>query len=746
VIRLTWRQFRAQAYLAAGALVIVAAVVAVTGVRLAHLYGSILMTHCGRMGCAGAADVLNNGFFYLRRGLGAAVLIVPALIGLFWGAPLAARDLETGTYRLAWTQSVTRRRWLAVKLAVPGLAAMAAAGLFGLMASWWARPYNLATQFVGGRFAPGQFEIQGIVPAGYAAFAFAAAVAAGVLLRRTLPAMAAGLAVFAGARLAIREWVRPHLIAPVQLSLPLTYGGGIGFRGASRGGFTVMPPGPPLPGAWVYSIRTVDKAGHAPTQRFLHRACPDSGLPPATAGGQDHCLQHLAAKLHGLFIYQPAGRYWLFQACETVIFTGLALLFGLFCLWWIGRVGSGGRRQLALGSSVRTLPAGPRIVPGRLLGHRPAKPAGPAARPQEPRRRMRGRLPAGRAGASVIRLAWRQYRTHAYVALAVLVITAVVAAVTGPRLAHLYDTTVAVCNPPGALRCPGLPDAVSSDFGHLGQAMAALVLIVPPLIGLFWGAPLLARELETGTFRLAWTQSVTRQRWLAARLAVPGLAAITAGGLLGLITGWWAGPHNLVGEGRFAPGNFAAQGIVPAGYVAFAFAAAVTAGLLIRRTVPAMAASLAAFAGTRYAIQRWVRPHYAAPLHLSVPLTYNDGPLITPARGGLTITIKSPNLPNAWIYGIRAVDKTGHAPTLHFLQHACPSLLGYGHVPTVQKKIQQSGGINGCISTLTAKFHGRVTYQPASRYWLFQAYETAIFAGLAALLVLFCIWWIRRLT
>ncbi len=108
---------------------------------------------------------------------------------------------------------------------------MAVAGLFGLMASWWARPYNLTTQLIGGRFAPGQFEIQGIVPAGYAAFAFAAAATAGVLIGRTLPAMAAGLAAFAGARLAVRDWVRPHLMAPVRLSLPLNYGGGGGFRG-----------------------------------------------------------------------------------------------------------------------------------------------------------------------------------------------------------------------------------------------------------------------------------------------------------------------------------------------------------------------------------------------------------------------------------------------------------------------------------------------------------------------------------
>ncbi len=135
---------------------------------------------------------------------------------------------------------------------------------------------------------------QGIVPAGYAAFAFAAAATAGVLIGRTLPAMAAGLAAFAGARLAVRDWVRPHLMAPVRLSLPLNYGGGGGFRGTGGGGFIPLPGGPPLPGAWVYSIRAVDQASHTPTQKFLHRACPDTqgpgslrgGAAPAPAGGR----------------------------------------------------------------------------------------------------------------------------------------------------------------------------------------------------------------------------------------------------------------------------------------------------------------------------------------------------------------------------------------------------------------------------------------------------------------------------
>jgi hypothetical protein len=119
---------------------------------------------------------------------------------------------------------------------------------------------------------------------------------------------------------------------------------------------------------------------------------------------------------------------------------------------------------------------------------------------------------------------------------------------------------------------------------------------------------------------------------------VLGAAAVAVAGLFGLMASWCARPYNLTTQligGRFAPGQFEIQGIVPAGYAAFAFAAAATAGVLIGRTLPA-------FAAARYAIQRWVRPHYAAPLRLNVPLTSNQGPQITPTRDGLTIGINSP--------------------------------------------------------------------------------------------------------
>ena len=142
--------------------------------------------------------------------MGLAVLLTPAIIGLFWGAPLITRELETGTFRLAWNQSVTRTRWMAVKLGLIGLAAMAATGLFSLMITWWADPIDRVTTSgwragydVVHRLAPLVFDARGITPIGYAAFAFALGITAGVLIRRTLPAMAATLAAFAAVQIAL---------------------------------------------------------------------------------------------------------------------------------------------------------------------------------------------------------------------------------------------------------------------------------------------------------------------------------------------------------------------------------------------------------------------------------------------------------------------------------------------------------------------------------------------------------------
>lgn len=231
---LTWRQFRPQAVTALAALAVFAILLGATGPHLASMYrGS------GIAGCrSGACGQLAGNFLLALSGaytavfmLGiAAVILAPAVIGVFWGAPLVAREFETGTFRLAWIQSITRSRWMAVKLAVLGLAAIAVTEGLSLLYGWWAAPIGQAARLApGSNFPLGMspfgllaFDAHGIVPVGYAAFGFTLGVAAGVLIRRALPAMAVTLVIFAAVQVAVPLAVRPNLFPAEYTTQSLT--------------------------------------------------------------------------------------------------------------------------------------------------------------------------------------------------------------------------------------------------------------------------------------------------------------------------------------------------------------------------------------------------------------------------------------------------------------------------------------------------------------------------------------------
>ena len=231
--------------MAAGVLAIIALALALTGPHLAHLYATTV-ANCSARGDCSTATVSFLSHYRLLQDLGNLVIAVPVLVGMFWGAPLVARELETGTHRLVWTQSVTRTRWLAVKLGLIGLVSVAAAGLLSLIVTWWSSPID---QLNMNQFTS-VFDQRGVVPIGYAAFAFVLGVAAGLLARRTLPAMAATLVAFVSVRVLITFWVRPHLMAPVRTTSRLRMTTGMTFNQTNNGPLSVMGA---KPGAWVFS-------------------------------------------------------------------------------------------------------------------------------------------------------------------------------------------------------------------------------------------------------------------------------------------------------------------------------------------------------------------------------------------------------------------------------------------------------------------------------------------------------------
>ncbi len=340
MIWLTWRQFRVQALTAAAALAGFAILLAATGPGLASRYAASAITGCHGFGCQTAAITflgqLQAASLYpsvYLLGL-ALILVAPAITGIFWGAPLIARELETRTFALAWNQSITRTRWLAVKLTLTGLAAMAVTEALSLGYAWWADPIRKALDlggstslFSGSRFSPLIFATHGITPLGYAAFAFTLGTTIGALIRRTVPAMAVTLAIFAAVQIAVPLGIRPHLLPPDHTVATIA-SAELDFGNLTA---TVVPR---QPGAWIISSGAINAAGQ--TVSTLPAACLGAtplGLKLGSSPGP--CLES-----HGFreaITYEPASRYWPLQWIETGIFLALALALAGFCFWRLGR-------------------------------------------------------------------------------------------------------------------------------------------------------------------------------------------------------------------------------------------------------------------------------------------------------------------------------------------------------------------------------------------------------------------------
>jgi hypothetical protein len=278
--------------------------------------------------------------------------------------------------------------------------------------------------------------------------------------------------------------------------------------------------------------------------------------------------------------------------------------------------------------------------------------------------------------------------------------------------------------------------------------LSVLVIAVPGVLGVFCGAPLIAGELESGTFRLAWTQDISRLRWLALRLAVPGLAGTAAAGLVSWIVTWWAGPLDRAGLNQFS--SFDSRDIVPVGYAAFAFALGALAGALLRRTVPAMAVTLAAFTAARLAFRLLARPRLLAPLTMTLPLApsstgYGSAGFL-PLMPAPSLQPAAPDIPGAWITSIAIEDRSGSRLTGTALARTCPGLshrgaAGAGHGPAPQGVVS---ALQDCVARVAVSYHEVVTYQPASRYWPLQWYELGAFLAAALLLAAACAWRVRR--
>ncbi|MBM0274401.1 transporter [Micromonospora tarensis] len=316
MIWLTWRQHRKQAFYTLLALAALAALLVPIGLSMRHTFSDLELGDCARQladtnVAAATREACDAGYRrfgnqYSSLNLVAVLLItLPVLVGLFWGAPLVAREVEHGTHRFVWTQGVGRTRWALVKFGLVGAAVVVLAAVYGLGMSWWVDPLTQAAYE--GRLGMIVFDLQGIAPIGYTLFAVALGVFAGTMWKRMLPAMGITLAGFIGVRAAVEILARPH------------------YQPARTQTFPIEGDGPPeiSRGDWILTqgVRNPDGTMIAEDTRIQ---CPPGGKgPDGRVCGSELGLEPGA---YNWQLYQPADRFWLFQGIETAIFVALAVL------------------------------------------------------------------------------------------------------------------------------------------------------------------------------------------------------------------------------------------------------------------------------------------------------------------------------------------------------------------------------------------------------------------------------------
>jgi hypothetical protein len=328
------------------------------------------------------------------------------------------------------------------------------------------------------------------------------------------------------------------------------------------------------------------------------------------------------------------------------------------------------------------------------------------------------------------RMAWVTWRQHRFALVGVAVFLGALAVclwIAGRQVHSAYAAAIAACHPASSPACPHMVIAFNGTNAFLANGL--ILQAVPALIGAFIGAPVLARELETGTFRYAWTQGFGRLRWTLAKLVPLAVVLAAAAGVFSLLFSWYYQPYLATGNQDlsltemtpFSPGLFDLRGIGFAAWTLAAFAIGVLAGALIRRVVPALVATLAVYTGLAFAAGGWLRAAYMTPL--------------------VTTNLNVPG--SAWIISQWWTKGGTFAfagwPPESLLNQFCPAgpsgKVGPGGKP-------KAVGLAECISQ-----HGYTqwtSYQPAGRFWAFQWIEGGWLLALAGLLIAATVWLVHR--
>jgi len=249
------------------------------------------------------------------------MLILPAVLGIFIGAPLVARELESGTFRFVWVQGVTRTRWFVAKVAALAVATVVAAAALSVIISWALAPLIrvegiLLMPSLNSLTTP-LFDLTGVVLIASSVFALSIGVLAGTLARTSVLAMLLTLVAFAAVAVPL-DMYRPHFLQPETATAAI--------QGGSNSNLPAVPPG-----SWVLKMGFVDAQG-----RWYDLLSEAAGacLPIDSSAAFDRCISNLGLSTY--VEYQPPDRFWHLQVAQAATYGGLSLV-ALMAAWWIVR-------------------------------------------------------------------------------------------------------------------------------------------------------------------------------------------------------------------------------------------------------------------------------------------------------------------------------------------------------------------------------------------------------------------------
>jgi ABC-type transport system involved in multi-copper enzyme maturation permease subunit len=332
VIWTTWRQHRTELLITGTVLLLVLLILLMTGITIAGEssrtgFAACLarQADCSLSPAQSAVEnfiqnqAFGNSTFYTLFQL--ALLALPLAVGMFVGAHMVAREYEEGTYRLAWTQSISRSRWLLVKVALLMGLLLVASGVLCAAFSWWKIPVVAATS---GLWGSTNYDVWSIVAIPYTLFSLMLGICTGTLVRKTVPAMAITLVVFVILRVVIEVFWRSYFLPPLVMTIPVNS--------------TIAPP----PQALVLSDtqEILDRRGN---QTSLPSSVKDScsaqisrdETPQEVSDTYNQCLAMHGFQFVTVVVYQPPDRFWLFQAIESGIYLCLTAFLFALTFWWV---------------------------------------------------------------------------------------------------------------------------------------------------------------------------------------------------------------------------------------------------------------------------------------------------------------------------------------------------------------------------------------------------------------------------